>query len=485
MSHEDASHARARLFRKLAAVARPPRQKELELLDALYARAASDRASVPRNRFLGMHAHTASRRTLHHVDPDGYAHYKVDGVAAQAAWVTASRTAQREPPPRWGVADAAADAADTGIELYGRADTVLLVLRDGSTHAVDMCALPARKNGRTLLDGELCLRARRLSADAKERLAEWANSPRFEPAPLDPDDGDATRDADYELCFAAHDCIVADSWQQTKAKSKRVAPPVAASRYEERLRALAERTKPRLGDAAALETARRLADALLAAGRTELPLRVFAKQPLPLHKLELMARCLPRALVGVRTDGLVLMGDAAPYVAGTCATLLRVKWQHTVDLRLQADADGAPRFYVVDRREPLPCAGLHCGADRAAYELAQRAHAANQAADDAALFVEHEAAEARGLVLEFAPHIEPAARAALDALPIRDAAPATLLARVAPLVAWTPVLARAEKRAPNSLATFCGVLEALAWPCTLADIGAHARTQSEQAQQQQ
>lgn len=474
MSHDDASHARARLFRKLAAVARPPRQDELKLLDALYARAAPERVPVPRNRFLGMHAHTASRRTLHHVDPDGYAHYKVDGVAAQAAWVTASRATQREPPPRWGV-DAASDAAN-GVELYGRADTVLLVLRDGSAHAVDMCALPARKNGRTLLDGELCLRARRLSADAKERFAEWANAPRFEPAPLDADDGDAARDADYELCFAAHDCIVADTWQQTKAKSKRVAPPTAAARYEERLRALAERTKPRLGDQAALDAAQKTADALLAAGRTELPLRVFAKQPLPLHKLELMARCLPRALVGVRTDGLVLMGDAAPYAAGTCATLLRVKWQHTVDLRLQADADGAPQFYVVNRRDALPSAGLHCGADRAAYELARRARDANQAADDAALFVDQEdEEEARGLVLEFAPHIEPAARAALDALPIRDAAPATLLARVAPLVAWTPVLARAEKRAPNSLATFCGVLEALAWPCTLADIAEHAQ----------
>lgn len=480
---EDASHARARLFRKLAAVARPPRQKELELLNALYARAAPARVPVPRNRFLGMHAHTASRRTLHHIDPHGYAHYKVDGVAAQAAWVTRRLASQREPPPRWGV-DEAGDCAN-GLEIYGRADTVLLVLRDGSVHAIDMCELPGSKNGRTLLDGELCLRARRLSERAKQRLTDWSNSQRFEPAPLDADRGDAADDGAYELCFAAHDAIVADSVKQTLAKSKRVAPPIAAARYEERLRALAERTKPRVGDPAALEAATRTADALIAAGRTELPLRVFAKQPLPLHKLERMVHCLPRSLVGVRTDGLVLMGDAAPYQSGTCASLLRVKWQHTVDLRLRVDDDMA-LFYVVDRKEPLPSAGLHCGADQAAYELALQAHSENQAADDAALFVADDSDDgtsARGLVLEFAPHITPEARRQLDKLPIRDASPATLLAQVAPLIAWTPVLARAEKRAPNSSATFFGVLEALAWPCTLADIAAHARTQREHEHQ--
>jgi len=349
MSTDDASNARARLFRKLAAVARPPRQKELELLDALYARAAPARVPVPRNRFLGMHAHTASRRTLHHVEPDGYAHFKVDGVAAQAAWVTMLRATQTEPPPRWGGPD---DPA-SGVQLHGRADTVLLTLRDGAVHAIDMCALPARKNGRTLFDGELCLRARRLSTRARERLAEWAKSPRFEPAPVNLDDGDPARDADYELCFAAHDVIVADLVKQTLAKTKRVAPPIAVSRYEERLRMLAERTKPRLGHPAAHAEAAEAADKLMAAGLTELPLRVFAKQPWPLAKLTLMARCMPLALVGVRTDGLVLMGDAAPYAPGTCSTLLRVKWQHTVDLSLRIDDAGAAHFFVADRREQI------------------------------------------------------------------------------------------------------------------------------------
>jgi hypothetical protein len=393
--------------------------------------------------------------------------------------------------------------------------------------AVDHCPLlqaaVRRIDGRCGFDAELCVRRRpgTLTDDELARLVDItraADGSKFCAPYLDPDSGDAIGDDDddnerFQLCLAVHDAMLTDTAKQTVSKYERPQPAIAVATYQERLVKMAERIRPRPG-ADFTEFTKRVevemkksAPADQEAWRS--PVLVFAKSVFRMNLLRYAFYSMPKSIIGIRTDGLIFVGNTQPFspvfidgdgtVINPAVNNTQQKQHHShsalkkykprlansFDAMIVRDAlSGQYELYAGDREEPVPSAGLWYGntEDEVDRTLALGAEvvATNTAALDARLFVPHErgGAMTRAMIAECNPYLSPAAELAIAAVPPPvsqdDKEDVERYVRaVARHIRWQPVLERVKKRRANSWANFCGIVMAIGLYPTPGEIVAH------------
>jgi hypothetical protein len=523
-----------RIMRLARRCSRAPRRPEMLLLRAAVARTFPLMPDVPNrnNLFCTMFPETLSRANLVEIDPNGFVMDKIEGIAANA-WAlytvhyapiieknpetSVTSVSFREEPPAYVGADSGGD------DLLGRADTLMLVFRDGEILCVDNCPLirllMRTNEGRTGLDGELCVRRAALSGDEMITLglATREEAP-FGMSYLEPDDGNEASDQLYHLCYLAHDIMLADTRVQSLSTYPRKQPPIAASPYSKRLTEMTERLQPLpttsklLSEIAASVAAgggsERAIVAEQAKAKLELecfcrrvcaqpqpylsPILVMAKQPYRMAAVRYAFYAKMMRIRGVRTDGLIFIGESQPFQPlfidadgavintglhdgkPTALKKYKPRLSNSFDAKLvRNQLTRAYELYVSDRPQPVPSAGIWYGSNEEEIErtmaLGNEVVAANMASADAQLF----RPEARGyndgrsvwhsVICECNPYVSPAAEDAIAAVPppqSKDDEERYVLA-VAAHIRWQPVLERVKKRRANTYANFCGVVKAI------------------------
>jgi len=484
-----------RMARKHSRLARP---MEMVLLRAAVKRTFDYIPNVETrdNLFCTVFPETLSRANLTEIDTDGYVMDKIEGVAANAWALYTSlyppTSFVREPstnrlravfPPQ--PAAYVGDDAGGDETTPGRWDTLMLVFRDGAVLCYDNCPLipvaMRKSDGRTGLDGELCVRRNTLSPGehARLRLVSRDDAP-FGESYLDRDDNDPASDDQYSLCFLAHDIMLADNAKQTVSTYKRKQPAIALSSYSERLTKMVERLQPK---SVAAERAVKPGAAAVANGERvpseapttmtlapkpmqdfeifaqrvreepqpyRMPLFVMAKQPFPIALIRHAFHTRMRRIVGIRTDGLIFIGKQQPFspvfidsdgsvinpaknIDGGVTRLKKYKPRlaNSFDAMLVRNAVTSHyELYASDRETPVPSAGLWYGFDDEEIErtmtLGHEVVEANTVVRDARLFRPEErvrgaAGAGRSIwdavVCECNPYISPQAEVAIAAIP--------------------------------------------------------------------
>lgn len=544
---ESTANNHERIMRMLRAHTRLPRAVEWRLLRAAVGRTFPLMPDVDKrdNLFCTMHPETLSRANLPDLDCAGWVLDKIEGVAANA-WALGTALAPavvgRDPatnattitfadePPAYVGGDSGGDALGT------RVDTLLLVFRDGETLAVDNCPLVPllmRPNeGRTGLDGELCVRRRALSDDEKARLiGAVREDAEFGAHYLAPQDAAEASDQIYELCYMAHDIMLADSKKQTLSQYSRKQAAIATQPYSERLAKMCDRLQPRpaaeklLRQSAAAAGGERAAAAEYT--KTALELEIFrrrvAAQPAPYlapillmpkqpHRMSTVRYAFytkMRRIAGVRTDGLIFVGEEQPFApvfidtdgsvinpaahSGKPTALKKYKPRlaNSFDAKLVRNADtNAYELYACDRDTPVSSAGIWYGADEEevarTMALGHEVVAANTQAADAQLF----RPEARGgagtarsiwhsVICECNPYLSAAAEAAIAAVPPPSSSvpgdDERYVRAVGVHIRWQPVLERQKKRRANTYANFTGIIKAIGLFPNREEICAHVK----------
>ena len=435
-----AANQRNRLKRILSARQRAPTPAELAELDIVLQRVNPERVpGAARSAYVGTNALTLTRDTLNTLRPTGYVFHKVNGIGALGAmW-----------PVRAGMP----------------ADTMVFLRRNG-VFAIDGVPLPLRR-GRVLIDGELCLRRRRLSAVERARLRTRIDCiVGYEY--LEPDDDNAANDDDYELCFAAHDMLVDDDARASSTRA-RLGDALYVQELAMRLARLSAVTQcAPFGDSDGENAIAATAAQFAAAGRQP-AVTVFFKRPYRAVDIRLALCTLPDSLHGIPLDGLVFAPGPGPYRVGqTNAELLKYKaWRdNTADLVFVRGPDGVYRFFVVGARNRArvisECLWLGDTDDeRAVTQAALDMEASRLAAGGDA---------SAPLIFECEPSV--ADRAAFFAL--RDAHAGdklALLAAAGQMLRWRPTgVLREEKTHPNSEPNFWSLVDALVNCVTVDDI---------------
>jgi hypothetical protein len=494
---ESTANNHDRIMRMIAQCSRAVRPAEVRKLRDAIKRTYKHMPDVDTraNLFCSMFPETLSRANLSELDANGFVLNKIEGVAVNAWWLWISlyplddlENHKITQPPAYCGVDSGGD------ELPGRADTMLLVFRDGAMRAVDHCPLlqaaMRRIDGRCGFDAELCVRRWALSEDELARLYEATrrDAP-FCAQYLDPDDGNVEDDNErYHLCLAVHDAMLTDTAKQTVSKYERPQPAIAVAPYKERLTKIAERIRPRPAQDYK-EFSERIAfeEKEDRCGPWRAPVLVFAKPEFRMYLLRFAFYSLPACIRGIRTDGLIFVGNAQPFspvfidADGTVinpstqrSALKKYKprMANSFDAMIVHNAETARyELFTGDRDAPVPSAGLWYGNSEEevarTLELGAEVVAINTAALDARLFVPHEraGAMARAMIAECNPYLSPAAEQAIACVPPPAQGNAADLERyvcaVAAHIRWQPVLERVKKRRANTWANFCGIVTAI------------------------
>lgn len=331
-----AAARRERLNRMFVAVRQEPTAEVLDELQKVLARAAPDRAAMGGySHHIGMQAGTLNKSNLTLLKRSGFCFHKVDGIGMLGAMFNPAYRAK-----------AAAGERPTQLD----ANTLVLISRNG-TFVVDNVVLPLRK-GSILMDGELCIRKRELSAAERERLDRLGKeSTLIGTEYLDPDDGDPSKDSQYELCYAAHDMIVDDNatsvWAARNKDTVSVLDP-----FDRLRRLLAATQRSPISDA---QADRAVQTGVADLGGREPTVKIFVKMPWFNREFYMQHRLIPPCLKGIPLDGVVFLGPSGPYMVGESnPELLKYKaWdQNTTDMVVVRVDDRPPseyayRFFVV------------------------------------------------------------------------------------------------------------------------------------------
>jgi hypothetical protein len=426
----DAEHRKQiekrRLLRMIAVHARQPSDGELARLRGIV-RAIDPSAGGGGSLFVGMHAVTLVRENLAQLDPAGLASLKADGLHAHAAFVN----------------------SELKPGATERADAVLFVLRGATgalpqVFAIDRVFMHTRTP--LMLDGELCLRKRRLTPDEFRAINSGQNvhtRPYLEyPSATDAqaladgvdiasDSYQSVYDAQFELVYAAFDCM----YLQRKSQVNRP--------FAERVDLVHKLTE----SSPIVDQTKRYRDRLVqiqaavayAGGVDQFALRIFMKPMFPVQHVRASAmHAVPACMQGIATDGVIFNGATDTYVVGTNPRLLKWKPEHTADLVIVRQTGGTallPQQYVLCAQE----------------------HGRPVSVSDNLLI---DTAAARRLVNEYAADQLLADAPVLECVGVLRAVPQ--LEGTTLEVFWRPVQLRAEKRAPNSLETYQNVFAAVA-----------------------
>jgi len=563
---ESTANNHERIMRMARRSSRAPRRPEMKLLRAAVARTFPLMPNVDtrENLFVSMFPETLSRANLGDLDvATGWVLDKIEGVAANAwaLWsalypptvgkdaLTGAVTIKlAEEPPAYIGADSGGD------ELRGRADTLMLVFRDGEVLCFDNCPLlplMMRPNdGRTGLDGELCVRRRALNDDEKARfIAATRDDAEFGASYLEPQDASELSDVLYDLCYMAHDIMLADNKKQTLSTYQRKQEAIASAPYSERLAKMCERMQVRAptekllvqrkpattAETAALSasngngggpapTTERAASAEYTKAALELeffrrrvlaqpapylsPILLLPKQPHRMSTVRYAFTTKMRRTVGVRTDGLIFVGEDQPFApvfidadgaivnpsahSARPSALKKYKPRlaNSFDAKLVRNADtGAYELYACDRDTPVPSAGLWYGESEEEVErtaaLGREAVVINQAQADAALFRPEARVNDRSIwhsvICECNPYLSPAAERAIAAVPPPSSKEDVerYVAAVGVHIRWQPVLERTKKRRANTYVNFCGIVQAIGLFASREEICAHVKATNE------
>lgn len=528
---------------------RAPRRTELKALRAAVARTfpLMPDVNTRANLFCSMFPETLSRANLSELDVAGWVMEKIEGVAANAWSLTLYTPELRKNEETGAIIDivlpqepkAYVGADSGGDDLPGRADTLLLVFRDGEILAFDNCPLVPvmmrQNDGRTGLDGELCVRRRALNDDEKVRLlAATREDAEFGATYLEPQDANEASDTlQFELCYLAHDIMLADNRRQTLSVYTRKQAAIATAPYSERLTRMCDRLQPKpaaeklvwANVMSAAAGSERVASAEFRKGALDLeiftrrvraepqpyvaPILIMPKQPLRVPTVRYAFYAKMQRTRGVRTDGLIFVGEEQPFApvfidadgtvinpsahAGRPSALKKLKprLENTFDAKLVRNTDtGAYELYACDRDEPVPSAGIWYGTDEDEIErtmaLGHEIVAANMLASDAQLFRPEARTNAingrsiwRDVICECRPYLSAAADAAIAAVP--PPAPDSkedeerYVAAVGAYIRWQPVLERAKKRRANTYVNFCGIIKAIGMFASRDDVCAHVK----------
>jgi hypothetical protein len=438
----NARNQRDRLKRMIAAVSQKPTAGDIIELDALLQRVAPMRSfATPQSRFVGMNALTLTRDTLPTLTRMSLVFHKVNGIGALAAM----------------------SAKGSRSATEGSQGKRMIFVRRNGAFVVDNVVLPLR-SGRVLMDGELCVRRRELSAAEKAHL--------HAPIPcvvgyeyMEPDDDLPENDAKYELCFMAHDLLVDDSATVSGSRA-RTGDAVAVLQPIERLTRLKA-----LLQASPTPDAR--TDEALTAAVTELAgaepaVTLIFKEPYLAVNIRLALRTLPACLHGVPRDGLVFMPGTGEYRIGeTNPALLKYKaWRdNTADLVITVDGEGRHKMHVLRLDNKARCISerLWMGDTNDEREVTR-----------ASLDLEVERLAAGGaatapLIYECEPSVE--SMADFLALPELHKEKEELLLAAAEMLRWRPIgVLRHEKIYPNSEINFFAIVDALVNCVTTDDI---------------
>lgn len=306
---------------------RRPTLSELDELTKLIARAAPEQsvASSARTHFIGMNAGTLSKSTLPLLNASGFVFNKVDGIGVLGAMFN--------PANRSKTSENASSIAS---------NTMLFISRNG-TFAIDNVVLPLR-NGRVLIDGELCTRKRTLSMTEKNRLEhiDCLLGKEY----MDADDDSPDSDHLYELCFAAYDLIVDDDASAANSRNKDSVSVMEPFARFQRLLALTQCSP--ISDA---HNDRAIRTAVTDLNGRPPSVVVFFKMPWLNSTFHLGLRILAPCLRGVPLDGFIFMPGDGPYMVNESNPRL-LKYKHwralTADLVVVKGAGvDQYRFFVV------------------------------------------------------------------------------------------------------------------------------------------
>lgn len=325
---------RNRLARMIARIARQPTAGELARLRQMVR--SIDPSGV--DLFVGMHAVTLVHEQLAQLDPAGLASLKADGLHAHAAFVNS-------------------EIKDDVVE---RADTVLFVLRGalapfGQVFAVDRVFMHTRTP--VLLDGELCLRKRSLTADEFRAINSGQNvhtRPYLEyPAATDAqafgdgidiasDSYQSVYDSHFELVYAAFDCLYLQRKSQT---SRPFCERIAMVNKLTESSPIADMTKRYRDRVAQMQAAIEYAG-----GVDRFAIRLFMKPMFSMQHARAAMHAVPACMQGIATDGVIFNAAMDTYIVGTNPRLLKWKPEHTADLVAVAQTDGSelvPQQYTL------------------------------------------------------------------------------------------------------------------------------------------
>jgi hypothetical protein len=439
----NARNQRARLKRMIDAVRTDPSPSDLTELDTLLRRAAPNRAfDAPQSRFIGMNALTLTRDTLPKLTKMSLVFHKVNGIGALAAI-----------------------PAKTG----GAKRTRVIFVRRNGTFAVDNVVVPLRQ-GRVLMDGELCLRRRALSGHESAHL--------HAPIPcvvgfeyMEPDDGEPASDAAYELCFMAHDLLVDDDVTSSGARA-RTSDAAAVLQPLERLSRLKRLLQASPVADAATEAA--LAAAVNELAGAPLAVRFVYKEPYLAMSVRTALRSLPACLHGVPRDGLVFAPGSGAYCVGeTNPALLKYKaWRdNTGDFVITRAGEGY-RLHVLTANRKARCISERLWLGDTDDE--------RQVAADALQREVKRLADGGPANVPLIYECEPSVESMPDLLALRDVYPDKneLLLEASKLLRWRPIgVLRDEKAYPNSEINFWAIVDALVNAVTPEDIVAQIGAQ--------
>lgn len=452
---------RERLKRMIAAVSRPATGIEKTDLDNLLRRGDPERLQgTSASRYIGSNALTLTRETMHLLKPTGFVFSKVNGIGVLGAMFGSHSQYI-----------VIADGPSDRLIKSASNCTMLFVRRNGSVFAVDNVPVP-RRNGRILLDGELCVRRKQLSASEISKIRK----------PIDcvvgfsymqPEDALAESDSQYEICYAVHDVLVADDSHASNSRSK-TGDSVCVQAPEDRLaKAISLLQCPPIGDSkgedAVSECAAEFGD------NNALPsIRVFFKPPFLTRDVRLALKTIPSCLHGIHLDGLIFAPGVGQYLVNqTNPELLKYKaWRdNTGDFVIRKTPEDSYRFFVLTHENKARCISenLWLGDTEDEQEVSRRA-----------LQVELDRLANGGsattpVIFECEPSV--ANMAEFMALRSQYTNKDDLLLAAGKLLRWRPVgVLRDEKTYPNSEINFWTIVDALINCVTAEDIVKHLRS---------
>jgi len=342
--HERAAVERRRLMRVLDKRTRAPTEREVQQYNAMVEPLARGSLDDARNRFVGMHAVTlteqAARETL---DLDGFGSLKADGVHAHLACLGGSHKPRQR-------RRSGAESEITKPRALPPMQVAVLATRDGTLRAVDGIQMHNRDEP-VLLDGELCLRKKKLTREEDWRIKSARNVHRDAciDYPLHADSGKSTAvdlasdahqaqyDDEWRLVYAAFDCLLVIEAQVARPYAERVQLVHELLETPPLLQKSARHTRRAQKIALSSEAAREK-------GIEQLPLLVFGKPVWRVADVDIAFHAAPHCMHGVPLDGVVFTPNDAPYVPGTNHRVLKWKPVHTLDLAV--DERGRP--YVLN-----------------------------------------------------------------------------------------------------------------------------------------
>ncbi len=447
------SHAgvqRTRLVRMVNAVQRPSTQSELEELELLLKRANPERnpGLNAHSRFIGMNALTLTQRTLRNLRPDWLVFNKVNGIGALGAMFNPANRSKA-----------------TNSTATTASNTMLFIRRNG-IFAVDDVALPLR-HGRVLIDGELCIRRRRLSASEKAKLKAIPCVVGFDY--LESDDGSPENDKHYELCFAAHDLLVDDHVNVASARLRTGDAAYLQEPMERLMRLLAlTQCSPMCDEQTEEAIAAKVAE--FTSANKQPSVTVFCKLPYTAGDL-LWRKTLQHCLEGVELDGLMFMPGRGQYmIAQPNPDLLKFKaWRdNTGDFVFVRGPDGVYRFFVLNANNVARCISTRLWLGDTDEE-----RAISQAALDAeATRLANGGDPNRPHIFECEPSLAAEDRDTFFAL-IEQEFPSeeARLLVAGELLRWRPIgVMREDKLFPNSEINFWNIVNALLYCVTIGDL---------------